>query len=360
LQRYLPPDAAGYVSVPGAVEQLSIASAGQTATLLMTAGMMLLLLMVPAHGQLVAMGAHSAPMALPLMLTALPVTVLHTCFRLWEAHPTLLSGQFAFDVCRWTGIAAIALGGLAALGQRRWGALAGYVTLVDWGAGLIALGLGTRAGTELMVQMVVWRAFSLLLVGAGWGGLFKAAGRRDDLDATAGPVRRQPLSALTLIVGLLSLAGFPLSPGGLGRWALLDRAALSRPLADWPATTLVLVLSSAAAGWGVVMALGACLKQDDGRQTTDRPAHSSRLQREDQAPSTENGDDERAPDEQETEPPPHEPDARRARRRETWETLLGTGLSLLALWFIGGLALRPTPWIDLARRLVGSLTFPEG
>ncbi len=42
------------------------------------------------------------------------------------------------------------LGGLGALGQRRWGALVGHVTLADWGASLIALGLGTRAGAEQM------------------------------------------------------------------------------------------------------------------------------------------------------------------------------------------------------------------
>jgi hypothetical protein len=289
----------------------------------------------------------------------LPTVVLHTCFRLWEAHPTLLGGQFIFDVCRWTGIAAVVLGGLGALGQRRWGALVGYVTLVDWGAGLIALGLGTRAGAEQMVQMLVWRAFSLLLVGVGWGALFKAAGQRDELELCLAPVRQHPLSVLALVLGLLSLAGFPLSPGGLGRWSLLDRATLSQPLSEWPTPTLVLVMAGAAASVGIVGTLGACLGRTpppirvgvDGRRMTNGPSEGDKDQQE-------QIDDEAAE---------NRAGGRSEERRERWawrrqraESLLDTGISLLALWVIGGFFLRPGPWIELARFLVGDLAFPGG
>jgi formate hydrogenlyase subunit 3/multisubunit Na+/H+ antiporter MnhD subunit len=271
-------------------------------------------------------------------------------------HPALLSGQFAFDVCRWSGIGAVVLGGLGALGQRRWGALVGYVTLVDWGAGLIALGLGTRAGAEGMAQMLVWRAFSLILVGAGWGALFFGAGKRDDLDLCAEPVRRHPLGVLVLVLGLLSLAGFPLTPGGFGRQILLDRALLSQPLADWPATTLVLVLASAAASVGIVGALGTCLwtkdegrrAMDDGRRTTDEGRQMTDAS--EHAPREDANAEERA----------GEPGERRARRRRTVEALLGAGVSLLALWIVGGFFASPAPWIELARRLVGQLAFPGG
>jgi len=349
LQRYLPPDASGYVGVPGAAAPLGdVVQIGQTATLLMTAGLAILMMMVPFHGQLVAMGAHAAPMALPLVLTLLPTVVLHTFFRLWEVHPELLSGQFAFDVCRWTGIAAVVLGGLGALGQRRWGALAGYVTLVDWGGSLMALGLGTRAGAEQIVQMLIWRAFSLLLVGVGWGALFHAAGQRDDLEYCAEPVRRHPLGVVALVLGLLSLAGFPLTLGGFGRWPLLDRSVLSQPVAGWPATTQVLVLAGAAASVGIVVALGACIRTTDGERTTSIEATGDVDGEQVLVEGQEGGDDTNAPEK------------RRTRRRQTWEALLGAGVSLLALWLIGGFFLHPGPWIELARRLVGGLTFPAG
>lgn len=343
LPRYLAADALGYVGPPGTPAPALAAQAGQTATLLMTAGIAVLLLMVPFHGQLVAMGAHSAPMAVPFTLTVLPTVVLHTCFRLWEAHPELLSGEFIFDVCRWTGIMAVVLGGMGALGQRRWGALVGYLTLVDWGAGLIALGLGTRAGVEQMVSMLVWRAFSLLLVGVGWGALFKAAGRRDDLELCAAPVRRHPLSVLALILGLLSLAGFPLLPGSLGRWSLLNRSVLAQPLAEWPESSLVLVVAGVVAGVGVVGTLGACLRQttDDDQPATDEGR---------QAPDGDEGAAEQA----------KERDERRARRRWRGEVRLSAGMSLLALWLIARVILQPGPWIELAHRLVGDLAFPGG
>lgn len=349
LPRYLLADAAGYAGVPAAPDALMPDQAGQMATLLMTAGLAILMMMVPFHGQLVAMGAHAAPMALPFTLTVLPVVVLHTFFRLWEAHPELLTGEFVFDVCRWTGIAAMALGGLGALGQRHWGALVGYVTLVDWGAGLLALGLGTNAGAERVVQMLVWRAFSLLVVGVGWGALFHAAGERDEWVQCVGPMRRHPLGVLALVLGLFSLAGFPVSPGGLGRWPLLDQAVLGQPPGDWPNTTLVLVWAGAAASLGIVFALGANLGKtnDKGRTTKDDGAEGGE-------DGQERAVQEAAQGEQEGEGRKE----RRARRRQRWQALPGTVASLMALWLIGGLFLHPGPWIELARRLVGGLAFP--
>jgi formate hydrogenlyase subunit 3/multisubunit Na+/H+ antiporter MnhD subunit len=235
----------------------------------------------------------------------------------------------------------------------------GYVTLVDWGAGLISLGLGTRAGVETMVQMLVWRAFSLLLVGVGWGALY-TAGRRDDLEHCAEPVRRHPLAVIALVLGLLSLAGFPLAPGGFGRRMLLDRALLSQPLADWPAPSLVLVLAGAAASVGIVAAVSGCLKttddgrrtKDDGRQTTDDERHinGDAHETDEQEPAEKRAPEERARAQEE----------RRARRRRTVGALLGSGVSLLALWLIGAVLTSPAPWIELARRLVGRVAFPGG
>jgi formate hydrogenlyase subunit 3/multisubunit Na+/H+ antiporter MnhD subunit len=199
----------------------------------------------------------------------------------------------------------------------------------------MALGLGTRAGAEQSVQLLVWRAFSLLLVGVGWGALFSAANKRDDLEQCAAPVRRHPLGVVAMVLGLLSLAGFPLTLGGFGRWPLLDRAVLNQPLADWPTTTLVLVSAAAAASVGIVGALGACVgTRDDGELTETEGGGEG-----------ENGG---------------KPENRKGRRRRTLEMLLSAGMSLLALWLIGGFFLRPGPWIVLARRLVGKLTFPGG
>jgi formate hydrogenlyase subunit 3/multisubunit Na+/H+ antiporter MnhD subunit len=200
-----------------------------------------------------------------------------------------------------------------------------------------------------MAQMLVWRAFTLLLVGVGWGALFDAAGKRDDLEHCAEPVRRHPLAVIALVLGLLLLAGLPLAPGGLGRRMLLDRAVLSQPLADWPAPTLVLVLSSAAASVGIVAALGGCLRAtDDGRRKTDDTV--SRTGTDEQASAEDSALEERA----------EEPAEQRARWRRTVGALLGAGVSLLALWLIGALYASPAPWIELAHRLVGRLAFPGG
>jgi formate hydrogenlyase subunit 3/multisubunit Na+/H+ antiporter MnhD subunit len=365
LPRYLAPDAAGYVGASGTAVLTQSGNLGQTATLLMTAGIAILLMAVPFHGQLVAMGTHAAPMALPFMLAVLPTAVLHTCFRLWEAHPILLSGQFAFDVCRWTGIAAAAWGGLGALGARKWGALVGYATLVDWGGGLVALGLGTRTGADWTAQMLVWRGFSLLLASTGWGALYKAAGQDDSLEQCVEPARRHPLSVLALTLGLLSLAGFPLSPGGMGRWSLLGHGLLSQPVAEWPVATLVLVLSGASVSLGTVIALSKCILRptdtDQGRTTGDAAepqvaaSDTDGNQRALQHTPDDSADDQAPPQASAT-----GPGGRRERRKRMLGALLGAATSLLALWLIGAFFLQPSPWLDIARHLAGELTFPGG
>jgi formate hydrogenlyase subunit 3/multisubunit Na+/H+ antiporter MnhD subunit len=203
----------------------------------------------------------------------------------------------------------------------------------------------------------------LLLAGAGWGALFKAAGQRDDLEDCAEPVRRHPLGVLALILGLLSLAGFPLAPGGIGRWSLLDRAELSQPLANWSVATLVLVLSGAAVSLGTVIALQRCL--DVGAKERAGSERGSQ-EPEDLPERTDAGSNEtdadRFEDRAAEDTPPEEREdervERQARRQRVLGAVLSAGVSLLALWLIGVLYLRPSPWMDLARRLVGGLVFP--
>jgi formate hydrogenlyase subunit 3/multisubunit Na+/H+ antiporter MnhD subunit len=356
LPGYLEPDAAGYVVVSRAGAPPLPDNAGQIATLLMTAGMAVLLMLVPFHGPLVAIGRHSAPMALPLMLTAYPTVVLHTLFRLWQAQPALMQAPLFFQACRSMGIAAAVLGGLAALGQRRWGALAGYATLVDWGAGLIALGQGTVGGIEWAVQMSIWRAWSLLLVGTGWSALSRAMGQRDDMERCGGLFRRMPLSVLALLVGLLSLAGSPLTPGGAGRWSLLAALIAGGPglppaRPEWlarltgltpaqPGALYALLLAGLGIAIGALAGLRACLgapRRDapqDGEQTARDARTALKVA------------------------PAREPGEAHARRREGLDAVVNAGVALLAIWLVGSLFLDPRPWLKLAQELLGGLTFP--
>jgi NADH:ubiquinone oxidoreductase subunit 2 (subunit N) len=357
LPRYLEPDPAGYVVAVRMDEAALPENAVQIATALMAGGMAVLLMMVPFHGQLVAIGTHSTPMALPLMLTVFPLAVLHTLFRLWEAQPALLLDPLFFQVCRWTGIAAAGLGGLAATGQRRWGTLAGYAALVDWGAGLIALGQGTATGASLMVQMTLQRVWSLLLVGTGWSALLMATDQKDDLEHCRGLLQRRPLSLLALLGGLLSLAGYPLTLGAAGRWPLLSLLATepSAPAiarSGWlagltglnpaqPAALGALLLGGAGIGIGAVVGVCACL----GAAERVAPAEGQVSDR-----ATE------------TAPTPTATVAAvsvaRQARREAVNAVVSTAFALLALWLVGSLFLNPQPWLSLGQELLMGVSLP--
>ena len=226
----------------------------QTASVLMIIGLAILFMMPPFHGQLVGIGAYSTPMAPAFILSTFLPTAVYLLAMLGQSHPDLLADGFFFDICRWLGVGAVAIGGLGSLGQRRWGALLGYAALVDWGAGLVALGQGTPAGVAQLIQMLIWRAFSLLMAGAGLTVLFQAAGKKDDLDQFRGALYRQPLNVLLLIGGLFSLGGFPFTPGALGRWPLIVDLLAASPRIAW-----VLILGGVGVGIGALKGLHACL-----------------------------------------------------------------------------------------------------
>jgi len=293
------------LTLPGYLVPEAELGATHTATVLMVIGFAMLLMVVPFHGQLVTIAAHTAPMVPAFMLSAFPPVVFHVLFVLARSHPALLQDSLLFDACRWLGTAAVALGGLAAAGQRRWGYLVGYAALVDWGAGLIALGQGTRQGVEWATQMLIWRAFSLLLVGTGLTVAFKAMGQRDDIADSGGLLQRRLLGVMALVYGLLSLSGMPLTPGASGRWPLTIHLLATAPGTGW-----TLVLAGVGVAVGTVSGLRACLGPVQGEVKETR-----------------------------------------------FDAVVAMGFASFALWLIVTFFLHPAPWLDMMQRVLDDLSF---
>lgn len=297
LQRYLVPD----------IDAQGI----QVASILSVIGFSILFMMPPFHGQLVAASAHAAPMTPTFILSVFPLVTFYILAMLGQAWPVLLQDGFFFDVCRWLGTGAVALGGIAAMGQRRWGALIGYAILVDWGAGLVALGQGTHTGLFLAAQMLVWRALSLLLTGASMSALFQATGKRDDLEHCGGLLYRRPINLLILVIGLFSFAGFPLTPGAIARWPLILDLLVSDPSTAW-----VMLLAGAGISIGTLGGLRACV------------AH----------PQT---DSSQWP---------------KDRARE----MISLAFGLFTLWIVGWLFLHSALWVETMQRVLSEFTFLPG
>ena len=288
---------AGYTADtgPGAVH---------TARILTVLGFGLLLYLAPFHGQLVGMGAHAAPMVPAFMLATFPPVLFSILLSLGRARPALFEDQLLFSIYRLLGMATVVAGGIAAAGQRRWGYLMGYAALVDWGAGMIALGQGTAQGMTWAVQMLVWRALSLLLAGTGLTIVMRST-VVDEFAACRGLLHRRLPGILALSGGLLSLAGFPLTPGFVGRWALINGLFRGQPITAW-----VVILSGASVTLGTLVGLKSCLGP----------------------------------------PPEHAPGERSA-------ALVGIVAGTLVLWLAGATVLQPLPWIELAERMLGTLSF---
>jgi formate hydrogenlyase subunit 3/multisubunit Na+/H+ antiporter MnhD subunit len=293
------------LTLPGYLQPDADSGSVHTATLLLVLGFGMLLMLVPFHGQLIAIAAHSAPMVPAFVLSAFFPVVFHILLVLGRTHPVLFQDELLFDACRWLGTAAVAIGGVAAVGQRKWGYLVGYAILVDWGAGLIALGQSTERGIEWAVQMLVWRAFSLLLVGTGLNIVFRAIGQDDEMAKCGGLLQRRMLAVVALIVGLFSLAGFPLTPGATGRWPLISSLLDTDPTIAW-----VLILSGGGVCIGTLSGLRACLGPVPAGVGSDR-----------------------------------------------LETAVAMVFAFLALWLVGALALHPAPWLDMAQGMLGALSF---
>ncbi|MBN1936969.1 MAG: hypothetical protein JW934_20075 [Anaerolineae bacterium] len=267
-------------------------------------GLSVLLMMPPFHGALVGAAAFSAPMPPAFILSILPVSMLHIFFQLVETYPTILEDGSILDLCRWLGLGAVILGGLAAPGQRRWGSLIGYAMLIDWGISMIALGQGSPEGMALAVNMLVGRSLALLLCGAGLTPLFQAAGKKDDLDQCRGLLFHRPLNVLALLLGLLMLAGLPTPFGVAGRWALIPYLVDTNPQIVW-----IIILAGIGVAVSAVVGLLACLGKPDPKIEGQR-----------------------------------------------WEETIAFAFGLLALWMVGALLLNAPVWQMLLENALSTLS----
>jgi formate hydrogenlyase subunit 3/multisubunit Na+/H+ antiporter MnhD subunit len=125
--------------------------------------------------------------------------------------------------------------------------------LIDIGAVLLALGLGTEAGVAAALTALTLRGVALALWAIGCDQLRRAAGG-DDFESMRGLGRRYPLASAAVIFGLLSLVGFPLTVGFAGRWALIRLLAQTHPTG-----AIVLLLGMASVSFVAVRGLAALL-----------------------------------------------------------------------------------------------------
>ena len=230
------------------------------ATVMLMVGFTALLAVVPFHSWVPAIAEHAPPLAAAFVFTVFGQAVLFLLLTFLNAYPWLNQNPALYRALTLAGGGMALFGAVFAFGQRNFGRSLGYAILIDTGAMLLGLGLGTQAGVEVALTTLALRGIALPIWAVGLAQM-RQSGGGDDFESLRGFGRRNPIAAGVVLLGLLSLAGFPLTAGFPGRWALLSLLAQIHPTA-----ALFLLLGIVSIAFVCARGLSALLTQGEASQ----------------------------------------------------------------------------------------------
>jgi len=220
------------------------------AALLLGGGLAFFLAVFPFHSWLPILTSYSPPLATTFIIAVMRAPVIFLLLRLLETYPWLRQNPLVFPALSGAGVLMAIVGALFVFGQQNWGRSVGYALLIEIGATLLAVGLGTRAGLGAMLAVFTLRGLSLLIWATAVDQLRRvAASGEADFASLRGVGWRYPFAVTAAAMGILSLMGLPLMAGFPAKWALLRLLAEHNP---WLALTLLAAMTSV----GVVVMRG--------------------------------------------------------------------------------------------------------
>jgi NADH-quinone oxidoreductase subunit N len=263
-----------FILVTGWLLDASAASPEDTsfvlnATLLLGIGFAILFAAPPFHSWVPAVAEHAPPLASAFVFTVMRLPIVFLMLNFLDTYEWLGRNPVVYRALTLTGAGMALVGAVFAFGQRNFGRSAGYAMMIDIGATLLAVGLGAPAGVEATLAALALRGLALLLWGMGLSQLRRAAGR-DDFDSLRGLARRYPLPSAAVVLGLLALAGVPVTAGFPGRWALLYLLAQIHPR-----SAIVLLFGMASMALVCLRGLAALLTPREGQPETWAEAFST-------------------------------------------------------------------------------------
>ena len=190
------------------------------ATWMLGVGFLIVLAVAPFHSWVVMVARDAPPLAAAFVLAVVQAVVAFFLMDTLAQFDWLRTNAQFFLALRLGGMAMAAVGAAFAFSQRSLGGLMGYSALIDWGATLVALGLGTPDGAAVAAMAITVRVLALVVWGVGAGVLMGALG--DDYENLRGRAREYPFATAAVLAGGLSLAALPLMAGFPGRWTLLN------------------------------------------------------------------------------------------------------------------------------------------
>ncbi|MEJ2549189.1 MAG: proton-conducting transporter membrane subunit [Anaerolineales bacterium] len=192
------------------------------ATILLALGFCVLMAVPPFHIWLPGVAEQSNPYALAFVTILLQSAGVFFLLRFLDSFVWLRENLGLFQGIRVAAIVMICLGSIWALAQHSLRKIMAYALVSDFGVTLLAIGTNTPAGFQLAIDMVVVRAISLTMLGIGLATIENYKPELKEDFKYKGAAYYSPISVVAVITGLLSVAGFPLSAGFPGRWALIE------------------------------------------------------------------------------------------------------------------------------------------
>lgn len=220
----------------------------RTATLLIGFSFALMLGLVPFHPWVPALARTGNPLPVALIFSGVGGTVWFLMLEYLQTYPWLRAAPQWASVLMAFGAGTIVLGGLLGTTWQGVSALLGYAVMVDTGFSILALEQATVLGVELERALMLARTWGILTFVIGLAAL----SRTHEKPAL---LRTSPGSLFALVVGLLSLVGFPPTVGFASRWGLYRTLFQEQPL-----LTAMVLLASIGPVVGLMRALPALLQ----------------------------------------------------------------------------------------------------
>ncbi|MGD8620981.1 MAG: proton-conducting transporter membrane subunit [Anaerolineales bacterium] len=236
----------GWVLDQGSITSATTQIANRT-TLALIFGIAVLILIPPFHIWLVNASEEANPYELSFVVLILQSSALFFLYRFMDVYPWLRESELAFRALRVGGALCLGVGALFATSQRDLRKVLAYLIVADIGFTLLAIGSSTTEGYRLALGMTASRIVSLGVLSLGLSILIADRNPRTLLTQ---PPSSLTISRLVVLVGLLSLTGFPLTSGFPGRWSFITTLLDSNSLSSYLVVLAYFSLCVLALWWG--------------------------------------------------------------------------------------------------------------
>ena len=221
-------------------------------------GFAFLLAIFPLNSWIPMLSEHEHPYAAAYVILLLPMIVISLLLRFINAYVWLLD----LEIVQVAGLLMTVTGGLWATFQRNLGRLLGFALIIEIGSSLLAI--SSPAGIPIYTAMLAPRILAVGVWALSLARLRKVTDGNLSFRAVKGIGRIYPVSALGVLVGIFSLAGFPFLASFPARLMLLGQLAqISFSTAAWT------LLGSAGLLVGGLRTLTVLVMEPDDRSTPE-------------------------------------------------------------------------------------------